>query len=205
MPSPGITQISIANFSASDQAGPRRFSHQHQYLSPPLTPFGHFTIVPNKPESSSSSPSSGPLSLPGVREMLPQQNRRPTPPADPAYPPPAHEPHAERTPSEAIARHSSTSPGAIQFVNDPARILPLHPNPSLKAPSASGTIASPLRRNKAHVASACVNCKKAHLACDGNVPFPSIYRRLIPSIPPLPSPFRLMALIRGPPKPEFLD
>lgn len=45
------------------------------------------------------------------------------------------------------------------FLSGPIQTTPLTGQPSVRA-------AKPARRNKAHVASACVNCKRAHLSCD---------------------------------------
>ena len=61
----------------------------------------------------------------------------------------------------------------VNHMTDPARILPLYTaQPHNSVPQTSSIVSPLVRRNKAHVASACVNCKKAHLACDGKFPHP---------------------------------
>lgn len=45
--------------------------------------------------------------------------------------------------------------------------------PALRAHAPPLSTRTP-RRTKAHVPSACINCRKAHLACDGEEPFPCL-------------------------------
>ncbi len=64
--------------------------------------------------------------------------------------------------TDGLSRSHHTELPAISsnpFVGGFAQGNPLTGQPPLRA-------AKPARRNKAHVASACVNCKRAHLSCD---------------------------------------
>jgi hypothetical protein len=178
MPSFELKPTSIALFpTAADRSTLIPNPHQQHYLSPPLTPYSFpaysETHEPNPPIESPFLPS-----LPTFREMLPHEDRRQTPPLDPerhVYPLPVLQHHSEHDVT-ALAEHNSASTlHGSHHISDPARLLPLY-SVQPHAASLSSSLVSPLlRRNKAHVASACVNCKKAHLACDGNSP--SVYQR----------------------------
>ena len=85
-----------------------------------------------------------------------------------------------RTGHKKTVEHRSPSIYQVgQHPTDPVRLMPLYSTQPHNAVSQPPSVVPPLlRRNKAHVASACVNCKKAHLACDGNDPHafsPSVY------------------------------
>jgi hypothetical protein len=170
MPSLGIKPAPIANFPSAADRSLFLNSYQHHYLSPPLTPFLQPPFFQSeKVEVSRSPPPTFTQSLPGLREMLPQQGREQLSQPDPgahAYTLSAQQQPHERSIHDPVEHNSVSVPRGLQHSNDPTRILPLYSSSStsLQTPS----IGSPLlRRNKAHVASACVNCKKAHLACDG--------------------------------------
>lgn len=147
-------------------------SHQQHYLSPPLTPFLQYPTPLDQTNLSQSPPSDPRLPLPSLREMLPHQGRGQTSPTESeahGYSLSASQQTQERSINDSIERNSISIPRGIQHVNDPTRLLPLYANASSTILQTAPPIVSPLlRRNKAHVASACVNCKKAHLACDGN-------------------------------------
>ena len=87
-------------------------------------------------------------------------------PSQPLPPPPVSEPLAP----PVLSRYGE--PNTPVFANSPQLPpgAPAYPLPALD-PSASGSASRALtqkstRRTKAHVASACVNCKKKHLGCD---------------------------------------
>lgn len=65
------------------------------------------------------------------------------------------------TPFPSMNNHESSHGHSSQLpVTSPGRRTPFVSPPSFPPPQLP-------RRTKSHVASACVNCKKAHLACDG--------------------------------------
>jgi hypothetical protein len=131
--------------------------------------------------------------------MLPHERRSdavPTESENHVYSDSAPDRHSQKEFTETLAANSASTPRGAAAVPEPNRLLPVYTSQSLNGLSSSSTILSPLlRRNKAHVASACVNCKKAHLACDGTslslVPclFPTIYggrsSLAVPSPPPI--------------------
>jgi len=181
MPSSALKPTSIAFFPAAADRSTK--SHQQHYLSPPLTPFLHH-LSAEDPSQPSKSHSYFPHSLPSLREMLPRERRPDTVPTEletHVFSDSAPEQRSQAPFSETLAATTSTSPQGAATGSDPNRLLPAYPSQSLNGLSSSSAMLSPLlRRNKAHVASACVNCKKAHLACDGMPPLPPL-----PALPPL--------------------
>jgi hypothetical protein len=178
MPSSELKPTSIALFpTAADRSTLIPNPHQQHYLSPPLTPYT-FPAYSEKHEPIPPIESPFLPSLPAFREMLPHEDRRQTPPLDPerhVYPLPALQHHSEHDVTALPEHNSASMLHGSHHISDPARLLPLY-SAQPHAASLSSSLVSPLlRRNKAHVASACVNCKKAHLACDGNSP--SVYQR----------------------------
>ena len=169
MPSPGIKPPSIALFpTAADRS---TLTHQHCYLSPPLTPYLQYPLYHESLEQTSPHLHGFRPSLPALEEMLPHENRRSRSPTEPQrhyHRPSALQKSPEQELSDIMEHKSATTYRGQQLVNDPARLLPLYSTQRPDAvPQQQSTISPLLRRNKAHVASACVNCKKAHLACDG--------------------------------------
>jgi len=186
MPSIGIKPPVAALFpTAADRSTLN--THQSYYLSPPLTPFPSFP--PYNEELGRASPHrpAYPPGLPALQEMLPHERRASVDPSQ------HHQYPAIRRPSEREIKHMSEHNSLPKFqggpnMNDPTRLLPIY------SPQSQGTVGQPssngsplVRRNKAHVASACVNCKKAHLACDGNCP-PLFPLCLLKNLFPFPVP-----------------
>ena len=172
MPSLEIKPTSIVLFPTPADRTTLTNVHQQYYLSPPLTPFPHFPSYNDNPEHTSPALPSYHPSLPALQEMLPHENSQANSATDEERfrLHSALQEHPERGRKEIMEHHSVTTYRSGQHMTDPARILPLYTTqPHNTAPPAS-TISPLLRRNKAHVASACVNCKKAHLACDGKLP-----------------------------------
>jgi len=175
MHSPALKPISIALFPSADRSTLLPNPHQQQhYLSPPLTPFLKHLSPEDQSGPPNSPPSYFPPSLPAIRDMLPPERRPDTVPTElenHVLPSSAPERRSQLEFTETLsAIPSSTVRGAIA-VPDPSRLQQVFPSQSLNGIPPSSSILSPLlRRNKAHVASACVNCKKAHLACDGTSP-----------------------------------
>jgi hypothetical protein len=175
MPSLGIKPTSIALFpTAADRSTLIPNTHQQHYLSPPLTPFPHFSCYNDQLDPIKSPISIHQLVLPALREMLPHEKRQQTSPPEPerlVYSHSAMQHPSERGATEILENHSVSTYRGGQHMTDPARLLPIYAaQPHSTAPQPSAIVSPLLRRNKAHVASACVNCKKAHLACDGNIP-----------------------------------
>ena len=175
MPSLEIKPTSIALFPTASDRTTVTNVHQQYYLSPPLTPFPHIPSYNDNPEHTSPALQPYQPTLPALQEMLPHENRQRNSSTDQErfqqYS--ASQQHPERDRKEIIEHNSVTSYRSGQPMTDPARILPLYTaQPHNGVPQTSNVISPLLRRNKAHVASACVNCKKAHLACDGKFPHP---------------------------------
>lgn len=189
MPSLAIKPTYIPNFpAAADRSLSFFSSHQQHYLSPPLTPFLQYPTPLDQTNLSQSPPSTLSLPLPGLREMLPHQGREQTSPTEPeahGYSRSASQQTQERSINDSIERNSISIPRGIQHVNDPTRLLPLYANSSSTILQTPPIVSPLLRRNKAHVASACVNCKKAHLACDGNYS-PPLFRIYLWKFPKYP-------------------
>src|SRR5579859_5117706 len=186
MPSFEQKPISIALFpTAADRSTLIPNSHQQHYLSPPLTPFLQFPSYNEKFEPFSPIKSPPHLSLPAFREMLPHEDQQKLSPTDPdrhAYPASAPQQHLEHDMAAIQDPNSASTPRGAPQMTDPSRLLPLYTSQShTPGLEPSGMVSPLLRRNKAHVASACVNCKKAHLACDGKTPRISLflYLRLV--------------------------
>src|SRR5271170_4188533 len=176
MPSPRTKPTSIALFPPT--ADRSTLTHQQYYLSPPLTPYPQFPTYHESLEQ--TSPHLPPFrpSLPALEEMLPHETREARSPTEPQRH--HHHPSAvKQSPEQGlkdIMEHNSVSTyRGEQHLADPARLLPLYTTQShATIPQQTSTISPLLRRNKAHVASACVNCKKAHLACDGTTSSPLV-------------------------------
>ena len=191
MPSLEIKPTSIAPFPTAADRTTLTNVHQHYYLSPPLTPFPHIPSYNDNPEHTSPGLPSYYPTLPALQEMLPQDNRQRNSSTDQErfHQHSALQQPPERDRKEILEHNSVTTYRSGQPMTDPARLLPLYTaQPHNAVPQTSTTISPLLRRNKAHVASACVNCKKAHLACDGKFPHPfrpimSIYGRMFPLSP----------------------
>lgn len=205
MPSPATKPISIALFpAAADRSTLISNSHQQHYLSPPLTPFLHHLSNGDHSKLRNSPPSYFPPSLPSLREMLPHERRPDTVPTESethVYTSSGQERHSQKDITESLAVNSSSPPHGAQSLPEPNRLLPVYTSQSLNGVSPSTSMLSPLlRRNKAHVASACVNCKKAHLACDGMLPTFSLslcdYLWVVafPSQSPVPPPIMAAAM-----------
>ena len=191
MPSLGIKPTAIPLFPTATDRPTLKNAHQQYYLSPPLTPYPRFPSYNDNPELGSLPLSSYHPTLPALQEMIPHETqlKKLTNDSDHFNQPSALQQHPEQERKE-ITEHN---PVAIyhngQHMSDPARLTPLYSaQPHNLVPPSSTIIAPLLRRNKAHVASACVNCKKAHLACDGKYPhlslFPSIYGCMVSSFLP---------------------
>jgi len=175
MPSLATKPSSIALFpTAADRSTLIPSAYQQHYLSPPLTPYPHFPLSLEK--SPVTSPVSPYPQLPAFREMLPHENRQqqqpsPTDAEHFVYPTSAPSQPSGRQVQDLIEPNPIATYHSGQHMNDPTRLLPLYASHSPQIVTQTPPIVSPiLRRNKAHVASACVNCKKAHLACDGSYP-----------------------------------
>jgi hypothetical protein len=182
MPSLGIRPTSITLFPTAADRSTIPASHQQHYLSPPLTPYPHLHGYDDTLKS--SPPSSYHPSLPTLREMLPLESRQQHSPSDPeqhAYVHPAPQPHSQRDLTELSDLNHDTAPRGVQHATDPSRIISHYSSQSHNGVVQSASISPLLRRNKAHVASACVNCKKAHLACDGTSSL-SLFFRLSTSL-----------------------
>ena len=184
MPSLGIKPTSLLLFPTAADRSTLTNTHQQHYLSPPLTPFPRFVSHYDNPDSTSPPQSSWHPALPALQEMLPDeiQQRKLTNNSEHYHKPSALQQQPERERKE-IMEHNSAQPYRNgQHGTDPARLVPLYSTqPHNLVPQSTTVVAPLLRRNKAHVPSACVNCKKAHLACDGNEPSP-------PPPPPPPTP-----------------
>ena len=144
--------------------------HQQCYLSPPLTPYPHFHSSHDSLDSISPVLAPYHTALPALQEMLPHDRRQRKSARDlgPFHSPSASQHHRRRESKEILESSTSAIYTGGQVANDPARLLPMYPTENHVTVPPPATIVSPmLRRNKAHVASACVNCKKAHLACEG--------------------------------------
>jgi hypothetical protein len=147
-------------------------AHQQYYLSPPLTPYPHFQCFHENIESISPVLAYHPA-LPALQEMLPHDGRQRNSTTDPErfHSHSAAHQHPRRDSNELQDTNPNSMYPGGQIANDPTRLLPIYSTPNHTTVHPPAAIVSPmLRRNKAHVASACVNCKKAHLACDGNYP-----------------------------------
>ena len=171
MPSPGTKPTSIALFPTAADRSTLTNAHQQYYLSPPLTPYSQFPTYHESLEQ--TSPHLPPFrpSLPALDEMLPHETREPRSPTEPRrhqHHPSALQQSPEQGLKDIMEHNSAPTYRGEQHMSDPARLLPMYTSQSHVAGPQQSSIVSPLlRRNKAHVASACVNCKKAHLACDG--------------------------------------
>jgi len=171
MPSPGTEPTSIALYPTAADRSTLTNAHQQYYLSPPLTPYPQFPTYHESLEQ--TSPHLHPFrpSLPALEEMLPHETREARSPPEPQrhrQHPSAVKQSPEQGLKDIMEHNSSSTYRGEQHLTDPARILPLYSSQSHTVLPQQTSIVSPLiRRNKAHVASACVNCKKAHLACDG--------------------------------------
>jgi hypothetical protein len=175
MPSLEIKPISIALFPTAADRTTARNAHQQYYLSPPLTPFPHISSYNDIPKHSSPVLPPNHATLPALQDMIPHENRQRNLSTDQErfHQHSALQQHAERDRKENMEHNSVTAYHSGQPMTDPARILPLYTaQPHNSVPQTSSIISPLVRRNKAHVASACVNCKKAHLACDGIFPHP---------------------------------
>jgi hypothetical protein len=179
MPS-GIKPTSIALFPTAADRSTLTSAHQQYYLSPPLTPYSRYTPYNEQSDRTSPVTSSYQPSLPALQEMLPNETKQEQPSTDAQaqhqHSAPAR--HSERDAKETVGHSSPSTYHGGQPPTDPVRLVPLYSAQQHNTVSQTTNIIPPLRRNKAHVASACVNCKKAHLACDGNDPHafsPSIY------------------------------
>lgn len=154
---------------AADRAN---LANGHQYyLSPPLTPYPHFQSFHDSFDSISPVTASYHPSLPALQEMLPHDGRQRNSTTDPErfQSLSATLQHPRRESKAILKNNMNAMYTGGQIANGPARLLSTYSAPNHTTSPPPAPIASPmLRRNKAHVASACVNCKKAHLACDGN-------------------------------------
>ncbi|PSN72838.1 hypothetical protein BS50DRAFT_628952 [Corynespora cassiicola Philippines] len=132
-------------------------------------------------------PADSPQVIPHQRPLYPgepQHHRQHQHQQQHQPPPPQHQQHQQHQqqqhhyqPARAI---EPTSYGGMQIAQNYAYGYPGHGVPSYLGPQGPGPQAQPAaiiappplrthkpaRRTKAHVASACVNCKKAHLSCD---------------------------------------
>lgn len=190
MHSPALKPISIALCPSADRSTLIPNTHQQHYLSPPLTPF----LTHLSPEDHSKHPTSlqsyFPTSLPAIRDMLPPERRPDTVPTEPlnnlVYSASAPERRSQLELTETLDPIPSSITRGTTSIPDPNRLQQVFSSQPLNGIPPSSSMLSPLlRRNKAHVASACVNCKKAHLACDGTSPCVLVRR----------SPFRLSTVV----------
>lgn len=181
MRSPGIKPASIALFPTAADRSTLSSAHQHYYLSPPLTPYPRVTPYNEQSDRTSPVTSSYQPSLPALQEMLPHETgqRKSSVDTQTHNQHSAPSTHSERDIKETVEHRSPSKYQVGQHPTDPVRLMPLYSTQPHNAVSQPPSVVPPLlRRNKAHVASACVNCKKAHLACDGNDPHafsPSVY------------------------------
>ncbi|KAF7194152.1 Transcription activator of gluconeogenesis ERT1-2 [Pseudocercospora fuligena] len=89
--------------------------------------------------------------------------------------PPFYEPAAQ-APGHARSAPSFTTPTSATAITTSSQSQPTSSAPTAWQPSAENeSITRPTssrggRKSKAHVASACINCKRAHLSCDVNRP-----------------------------------
>lgn len=166
-PTPGSgTDPSKFSLNPGHSIPPFQDSFRVPYLSPPM--------------SGSPSPESRPGPLRGTR-----RRRRSSSPSTPTTAVPTTEPDDRPGANNSISsinlvlNHETTHPpnsqGALSATaNSAATGIPTPEDPGLGASSIQpGTVPLPprlTRRTKAHVASACVNCKQKHLGCDSARP-----------------------------------
>jgi hypothetical protein len=190
MHSPALKPISIALCPSADRSTLIPNTHQQHYLSPPLTPFLTHLSHEDHSKHPNSLQSYFPPSLPAIRDMLPPERRPDTVPTEPlknlVYSASAPERRSQLELTETLDPIPSSIARGTTSIPDPNRLQQVFSSQPLNGIPASSSMLSPLlRRNKAHVASACVNCKKAHLACDGTSPCVLVRR----------SPFRLSTVV----------
>lgn len=142
----------------TSQFGPRFNSGPERLLNRSWSPNGHSPRAPLPRQSMSGSPPEEPSEPSAEKPLHPTDRSGPVPAQDLSQvpePPP-------RLPYEQGPVYSG-SPGL------PGAPYPL---PALDTtPTAARSLAQKsTRRTKAHVASACVNCKKKHLGCDSARP-----------------------------------
>ncbi|KAI5805142.1 hypothetical protein EDC01DRAFT_358657 [Geopyxis carbonaria] len=129
-------------------------------------------------------------SPPPVHSLPPTSNRRDSRPGPSQYgnshpQPNHHEPYSYAYDHQHQPTHPNTSyapqagyPAPFPAINNAPENAPQVAASSGRSPFVSGKDSFTLapyttpRRPKSHVASACVNCKKAHLACDNRRPCP---------------------------------
>ena len=137
------------------------------------------------PSPPMSNPSSPPQTAPeqlgattsGARSFIPAGAIAPPPgfgnqpPAPPSVqqpskllpPPPAGQLFSIPPPTSYGAPYPTSAFGAVQGQQ-------ATPTGAIASSSVSPTMSRPARKSKSHVASACINCKRAHLSCDVNRP-----------------------------------
>ena len=166
---------SIALLPCGVDRGSFATGHQQCYLSPPLTPYPRYHTSHDCLDSISPVLAPYRTPLPSLQEMLPHDRRQQKSPTDSGRfrSHSASYQHPRRESKEILESSRSAMYNGGQVANDPAPLLPMYPTQNHATIPPPATIVSPtVRRNKAHVASACVNCKKAHLACEGIYPPP---------------------------------
>lgn len=158
-PSPG-RRLEQSHRAESEELRQRQLQHQQQQ--------------PLIPPTAAPAPAPAPPPPPHARSAAPQQ--RALPPAEYAqqparamiqYQPSAELPATYRFDFTPVG--VSPLPGLVGASGVPAQVGSTQFESS-PAASRAATSNKPMRRTKAHVASACVNCKKAHLSCDAKRP-----------------------------------
>jgi hypothetical protein len=124
---------------------------------PPLLPPSSALYDPRQSLSSQSNPQQRPL-YPGGHHSQPQAHH---------YQPGRAVEHASygAVPAPQSYAYSYPAAGTSPYVLGAQHAGPQTQPAAMIAPPPTRTT-KPARRTKAHVASACVNCKKAHLSCD---------------------------------------
>lgn len=126
--------------------------------SPPSTQEKE-TAVPTTTDQQSGSTTTDPVTsirMPGVTAAAPSFGR-------PFYEPVSLPPLASAPPLPARAQPSAYAPLGSQLLQTTSSITS---SPALAFETTRSTAPRGGRKSKAHVASACVNCKRAHLSCD---------------------------------------
>ncbi|XPS75123.1 hypothetical protein M3J09_007233 [Ascochyta lentis] len=123
----------------------------------PLPPPSSALFHPRQPEPSQSNPQQRSL-YPGGHPPYQTHHYQPGRPVE-------HTSYGAAPAAQNYAYSYPPPPGASPYVLGAQHGgLQAQPAPIIAPPPARST--KPARRTKAHVASACVNCKKAHLSCD---------------------------------------
>lgn len=126
--------------------------------SPPVLP--RETTLATSNESTSITATSAIVPLPGLPATLPRTQFTAPPPPPPPAPSQYLHPFQGQVPGPPVP--SASLPGFFQF----GGIVTSSPNVNIGSNVPGPVAARSGRKSRGHVASACINCKKAHLSCD---------------------------------------